>query len=221
MMAVVARLEALEAWRAKAELTQPQPQTQLPTTQPWSAGPTPALRPGGPGVGHLTSAHTVIGNLGWNMGSEDCVAMGKSVLQQANIPDGAWSHMSSTRDPGSMVQLFFENTDWIGKAKTAIRDLKLQCPNAKRNCWCDRKKNDKELAPAKCVHRITDFLQHTEANREAGSASIEKCLIKKTVSRAGELIGQIWFGKWKWSPAALHHYDQNTLNHAEAWGWDS
>ena len=163
--------------------------------------------------------HAVIGNLGWDTQDTDIEARAKEVLAQSNVDPAVYANLAAMRQKGSMAELHFVNAEELSKARTAIRFARKRF-DALKNVWLDVKKTQAELQPSRMVHRIADFITDQEKNK-ANPAIIEKDLARKIVKRNGEDIGNIHFGKWKWSPAGHELYEENIRKHAVEWALSS
>ena len=154
-------------------------------------------------------------HIGYDTESSTIVERAREVLTRANIPQDSIRAIAATRMKGSMAELFFHTRDDLSVALVAVKSLRKKFGDRK-NVWLDVKKTPSELLPNKIVHRTHAFLTDVEKGKEQ-PAIIEKDIPKKTVSRGGQLVGKIEFGRWRWTPWGLEIYDEATRGHAEHW----
>ena len=176
----------------------------------------PAARP----PGSTDPRHAVIGNLGWDLSSDELTQRATALLAEAGINTASWNHMSPVRVPGSAVELLFIDSDSLSEAKLAVRALRKkfaqaqqqQEQNASKPAWLDVKKSSAQLLPARLTHRTHDYLSHIERTSDA-AGNITKDLIHKTVSRNDVIMGRVISSTWKWTSEAEQCYSDDVRAH--------
>ena len=157
-----------------------------------------------------------MGNFPWNTPAKDLVRMAKEALTAAGVPDAHWRHLHAPRNPGSSVELEFNEAAHLQSARFAIRCAAHHVGD--KVVWLDAAKTRDELRPARLTHRGAAALTDLESKRpDTSRGVVDKVMTGKQVKVANDVMGYSAYGNWIWTNAASERYDVDSLNMMKAW----
>ena len=213
------QLSRLEKRTADIESELEETKKQVPSGTPQATGPSSSAAP----IDNSNAAtpyecRTIarMGNFPWNTPATELVRMAKDSLAKAGVPDAHWRHLHAPRDPGSSVELEFNDACNLQSARLAIRCSAERVGD--KFVWLDAAKTRDELRPARLTHRGATALSDLESKRpEDARGNVEKVMTGKQVKVAGDVMGYSAYGQWEWTRAAHGRYDEDSLKVIKAW----
>ena len=157
--------------------------------------------------------HAVIGNLGWDADEQTIEQRAVELLNSVGITPDQYENLSAMRQKGSMAELWFKDPLSLIRARLQVRAKKQVYPDNSKPAWLDVKKSKEQLKPARMVHRIADFLEDVEKAKTT-PGTITKDVVRKVIKRNDDIMGSIYFGKWRWSVAGIFLYDEAVRENA-------
>ena len=153
------------------------------------------------------------GNLGWDTEPDVLEERCNTVLTEISMDSHVVRVTATRAKAGSSCEIEFDSAAHLQQARVALMAKRRQF-NAGHVVWLNVKQTDEERRPSRIFHRVADFLEMLEADREGEARKIEKNPKMKSVKVSGRVVGYPRNGTWTWTAAAATFYNEEELQMA-------